>query len=128
MGEVVEHTLSRVECKRKAEDITNYGLSYNIDIPRREIKKKLLHMGYVFHLIYSEDIGEIIVEGDISYKDTQKALKDIEKNWDTNMELRNRVFNIIFRNSVVMVMDIARHVGLPPPINIPKLTTDEVSG
>ncbi len=125
MGEIAEHTVNRVECKRTGEITSDYRLSYHIDIPKRTVEKKALKLDYVFSLRYVEDLGVVTVEGTIIYKDSPKNLKNLDENWKDMVDIQHRLYNIIFRNSVVMVMDMARHVGLPPPIKIPVLNPEK---
>jgi hypothetical protein len=127
MGTIVNHRITRVECKREKEEIKNYALSYNIDIQKKKIENKVLKMDYAFTILYREGMGGITVEGSLSYKDTLKALKEADKKWSENTELQRRVYNVIFRNSIIMVMDMARHVGLPSPIPLPDLQPADFS-
>lgn len=128
MGEIAEHIVRRVECKRNSEIESNYRLSYHIDIPKRAIEKKVLRLDYVFTLNYVEALGDITVEGTIIYKDSPKNLKNLDEKWKDALDVQHKLYNIIFRNSVVMVMDMARHVGLPPPIKIPVLNPEKFVG
>lgn len=120
-GRITDHRIRRVECRRDAEEIDDYRLSYHIDITKKEIVDKALRIAYAFSVTYGEGVGAVYVEGELSYKDTPKALRDVEKKWDEQRELQSRVYNVIFRNSVIMVMDMARHVGLPSPVPLPRL-------
>jgi hypothetical protein len=125
MGTILDHGVTRVVCTRLSDEVTNYKLGYHIDIRNRKIENKVLKLNYVFKANYREKIGEIIVEGNIAYKDSLKVLKDLEKNWSEKTELHHWIYNIIFRNAVIMVMDLSRHLGLPPPMNIPELKPEK---
>jgi hypothetical protein len=128
MGNVVDHRIKRVECKRKKDEkITNYKLSYFFDMPRMEIESKVLKIDYVFTIFYKEDIGEVVVEGSLGYKDTPTALKEVEADWKNSTEVQTKIYNVIIRNAITLVMDLVRHVGLPPPILIPKIEVEKKS-
>jgi len=125
MGRVVEHRIKRVECRREAEDFDRYTLSYHIEISSRRVEGKVLKLAYGFHAYYKDEVGEVTVEGELSYEDTAKALKDIDKSWEKNLELQQRIYNLILRSSITLVMDLTRHVGLPPPIAMPELKVED---
>jgi hypothetical protein len=121
MGSIENHSVKRVEVKRTVNEYTRYKLSYNFDIVNRKIEKKLLNVDYLFSVDYVENIGRIEVEGTVSYKDTAKALKDLDGNWDKDVPARKMIYNNILRNGLSMVLDLTRHLGLPPPILIPEI-------
>jgi hypothetical protein len=127
LGSFVDHDVSRVECKRLASEISDYRLSYNFDITKREIENKVLKINYVFTIEYKEEVGQIVIEGSIGYKDGPKTLKDLNKNWDKNIDFQKRLYNLIFRNGVTMMMDISRHLGLPSPIFFPEINPGNLS-
>lgn len=127
MGSVVDHRITRVECKRMKDSIANYKLSYHFDIPKKRIEDKVLKIDYKFFIYYREDVGEIVVEGGLSYKDSPKVLKELEKKWNQNTGAQKKIYNAIYRNAVTMVMDLSRHVGLPPPTLLPEINPGEVS-
>ena len=127
MGRFVDHNISRVECKRMSDDAADYKLSYNFDITNREIENKVLKIDYVFTIAHKEDVGQIVIEGSIGYKDGPKTLKDVNKNWEKNLDFQKRLYNLIFRNAVTMVMDISRHLGLPSPIFFPEINPGNLS-
>jgi hypothetical protein len=123
MGSFIDHNVGRVECKRMIEDVSEYRLSYDFDITKKEIENKVLRIEYLFTIDYKEEVGQIVIEGSIGYKDVVKTLKDINKNWDKNIDFQKRLYNLIFRNGVTMMMDLSRHLGLPAPIYFPEINT-----
>ena len=126
MGRFTDHTVRRVECKRSVDEISDFRLSYNFNITKKEIENKVFNIEYTFTIEYKEDVGLVVVEGALSYKDTPKALKDLSKNWDENTVFQQRLFNLIFRNAVTMVMDLSRHLDLPAPIFFPEIRPDQL--
>ena len=126
MGRFTDHTVRRVECKRTVDEISDFRLSYNFNITKKEIENKVFNIEYTFTIEYKEDVGLVVVEGALSYKDTPKALKDLSKNWDENTVFQQRLFNLIFRNAVTMVMDLSRHLDLPAPIFFPEIRPDQL--
>ena len=126
MGQFADHTIRRVECKRTADEISDLRLSYNFDISKKEIVNKAFNIEYIFTIEYKEDMGLVVVEGALSYNDTPKVLKDLSKNWNENTVFQRRLYNLIFRNAVTMVMDISRHLGLPAPIFYPEIQPEQI--
>jgi hypothetical protein len=132
---IVGHRVDSVECRRdKAHEvIESYRTNYDINIKDRKIglvkrggeENKVLQIGYVFTISFLEGIGDIIVKGEIDYLDNLKKLKEINKNWDENREVQTRILNFIFANTIPMVMDISKHVGLPPPIALPRVRPED---
>ncbi len=127
MGKIVDHSVTRVECKRLIEDIADYQLSYQFNIKERKIEGKVLKVTYIFTLTYREGIGDAVIEGSLSYKDSPKNLKNLNKKWGEDRELERKIYNLIFRNSITMIMDLTRHLGLPPPIFLPKIEPGETT-
>ncbi len=121
MGQFIDHTVGRVECKRMISDISDYKLSYDFNITKREVENKVLKIEYVFTINYAEEVGHIVIEGSIGYKDTAKTLKDVNKTWDKNIDFQKRLYNLILRNGVTMILDLSRHLGLPAPIFFPEI-------
>jgi hypothetical protein len=109
-----------------ANEISDYRLSYNFDITKREIENKILKISYVFTIEYKEEVGQILIEGSIGYKDGQKTLKDLNKNWEKNIDFQKRLYNLIFRNGVTLMMDVSRHLELPSPIFFPEINPGNV--
>jgi|GEM_PF-5255809 len=126
MGRFTDHTVRRVECKRTVEEISDFRLNYNFDVSKREVVNKALNIEYTFTIEYKEGVGLVVVEGAISYTDTPKVLKDLGKKWDGNTAFQGRLYNLIFRNAVTMVMDLSRHLGLPAPIFFPEISPEQV--
>lgn len=125
MGNVIAHEMRNIECRRLSEITGPYKLSYNIETPFKEIVDKVLHIDYRFTILYREGFGEIIVEGRISYKDTLGVLKKLHTQWDDHKEVQTSIYNLIIRNSISIVFDLSRHLGLPPPIHVPKLNLNK---
>jgi hypothetical protein len=128
MGSVVEHKIKRIDCKRLKDEITKYGLTYNFEVPNKEVVNKILKIDYVFNIYYKEGVGEVTVEGSLGYKDTQKVLKDAEEKFEENVELQQRIYNVIFRNAITLVLDLTRHLGLPAPVFLPEIKPDQLTG
>jgi hypothetical protein len=122
MGRIVNHVVKSLECRRQKEEISNYKLSYNFEVQNRRIEDKILKIDYVFTISYNEEVGEIIVVGSLGYKDTSKLLKTIDGNWEQKIDVQKRIYNVIYRNALFMVMDLSRHLGLPPPVFLPEIT------
>ncbi len=126
MGQFDDHTIRRVECKRTVDEISDFRLSYNFDITKKEIVNKSFNIEYTFTIEYKEGVGLVVVEGALSYNDTPKVLKDLSKNWDGNTDFQRRLYNLIFRNAVTMILDLSRHLGLPAPIFFPEIQPEQV--
>ena len=122
MAKMVDHWLNRVECKRMVTDFKKYKISYDFKFPKWKIEDKTLKAEYVFKVTFAEGVGEIVVEGGFEYKDTPKVLKELEKQSDTSKELQQDFYNLIFRNAIMIVMDLSRHLGLPSPVKLPYIT------
>jgi hypothetical protein len=127
MGSIVEHKIKRIDCKRLKDEITKYGLTYNFDIPKKEVIDKILKLDYIFNIYYKEGIGEVTVEGSLGYKDTLKVLKDAEQNFEKNAELQQRIYNVIFKNAITLVLDLTRHLGLPSPVFLPEIKPEQLA-
>ena len=78
----------------------------------------------------SEKIASIILGGRAVYKDKEKVMKNILKEWEKNKKIEKdrmtEVTNVILMRSQVEAIVAAKEVNLPSPVPLPRITPNEV--
>ncbi|MBT3408034.1 hypothetical protein HN415_05125 [Candidatus Woesearchaeota archaeon] len=78
---------------------------------------------FSYTISYKPSIGKIRLEGNfIDIIDNSKEVADeYKKNKEMPLELREQYYNLINSKSLVKSIFLSEQVGLPSPINMPKL-------
>ena len=75
--------------------------------------------------IYSPDIGNITINGNVLYLASNKKSKEILKLWDKEKKLTKEIapeiLNTILMRCSIKTLNLAQEVNLPPNISLPAL-------
>ncbi|MFH1630811.1 MAG: hypothetical protein ABIA21_01130 [Candidatus Aenigmatarchaeota archaeon] len=86
--------------------------------------KDVILIKFSYKTNYEPDIGEILIEGHVLYKDPDA--KKFLKKWEDKKEIDKRmaveVLNGVFRKCLTRAIDLSLELRLPPPIQFPIVT------
>lgn len=90
-----------------------------------------LEINFVFTSKYQPQIGEIKIEGVLTYRDEPQKLDQALEKWKNSdqqnlpEEMAENVHNTIFSNCVVEATILSKQVQLPPPMPAPQISLDK---
>ena len=101
------------------KEITQKELSYGDE------KKDGLKFAFEFAAVYSPDIGNITINGNVLYLASNKKSKEILKTWEKDKKLTKEIapeiLNTILMRCSIKTLNLAQEVNLPPNISLPSL-------
>ncbi len=101
------------------KDISQKELSYGDE------KKDGLKFAFEYAAVYSPDIGNITIHGNILYLASNKKSKEILKTWEKDKKLTKEIapeiLNTILMRCSIKTLNLAQEVNLPPNISLPAL-------
>ena len=90
--------------------------------------QKTLKFSFVFTSKFAPDFGEIKLEGDVIYIETDKKCKEILKEWKKEkkvpQELLPTVLNAVLSKCAVQAIILSREINLPSPVPLPKVNVN----
>jgi len=112
----------------KGEVTINSNLSLtdvNVSTIKGNTQQATLTYKFKFTTNFDPKVGQIELEGDSIYLEPAKKAKEISENWKKTKKIPKEelagVMNSILQKSHVEAILISRSVGLPPPIQLPKV-------
>jgi len=85
-------------------------------------------ISFKFETLYEPKMAQIILEGDLLYLADEKLAAEMNEAWEKNKSLPKEValivFNKILHNCNVEALILSREVGLPAPIQLPKIKAE----
>ena len=104
---------------------SNASITAVTELPVIDSKKALLKFEFTFVVKYEPEIGKIEIVGElVNLYDKEYGLKVIE-HWAKNKKLPNEiipeVFNTVLARSNVQAVVLSRDLGLPSPIQMPRV-------
>lgn len=91
------------------------------------IKQPALAISFEFETIYTPDIGEIRIAGELLY--SSKNLKKISEFWIKRNKLPEdidaEVRNFLFRKCLSLGVNLSENLQLPPPIMFPVVSSSD---
>jgi len=84
-----------------------------------------LKFNFEFTAKYEPEIGDITLNGALTFLEKEEKAKEIEEQWKKDKkipkEVMSSVLNTILSRCNVQALLLAREVNLPPPIMLPKV-------
>ncbi len=118
--------------KEKFEPVGRVENNVRIKDVREEKIDKENYVNFLFEFTsfyYSkngEKIASIVIGGKAIYKDKEKKMKTIVKEWEKNKKIEKgmmtEVTNIILMRAQVEAIVIAKEVNLPTPVPLPRIS------
>ncbi len=96
------------------------------EVDMQGLEKKALEVEFDFLTAYNPDMGSIKISGQLFYisnNDNQLALDFWKKKKTLPDEEAIEVLNFLFRRCVMKALQLADDLQLPPPINMPVVTS-----
>jgi hypothetical protein len=128
---VVSFNLFKISISRKESFEGKITTSQKIDI-NDLIKEKLelsdeevVRIKFNFGVIY-KDLADLELEGQVVILPTKEELKDIMSEWKNKkipQDIKIPLFNFIMNKCNVKALGIEDELGLPPHIQLPKITS-----
>lgn len=129
---VMNYRIKKLSGERKEmekKELSNVDVSSNFLITsmRKERDKRVgdyLLVNFSFNVQYKPDLGRIDLEGYLWYTDPDLGNVVAEKDGklDVQSDALKEISNAILKDSILEAVDITRKLGLPVPINLPKVT------
>ena len=95
------------------------------EVDMAQFGKKVLAFEFEFVTSYGPDVAEIKIGGDVLFMSDKNA--EIVKQWKKEKKLPDdvsiEVLNHLFRRCLLKISYMADDLQLPPPINMPLVTT-----
>ena len=94
-------------------------------------KQKTLVFTFKQETVYAPSLGKVSMEGEVvvlsSDEEAKETLEMFKKNKRFSPKLMEKVYNIILERTGIESLIIARDVGLPPPIRLPRIAPPEAT-
>lgn len=91
-------------------------------------KQQAFTISFKFETLYEPKMAQIVLEGDLLYLADEKLAKEMNEAWDKKKSLPKEValtvFNKILHNCNVEALILSREVGLPAPVQLPKIKAE----
>jgi len=117
------------EDKLSARGITVNSVPSVTDLEKAEVlnMKDILRVKFRFEAKYEPDVGEIVMDGSLLWRDgdAKKALKLWEEEKKMESKSGVEVINTIFRRCLAKAVVLAEDVRLPPPVQFPMVRATE---
>jgi len=120
--------LNSISAKINEDKIGSAGITVNstpsiTGIEKADVldMKDVLRVKFTFTTKYEPDVGDIVVEGSILWRDHDA--KKVLKMWEDEKKLESKagleILNTIFRKCLAKAVVLAEDVRLPPPVQFP---------
>jgi hypothetical protein len=120
--------LNKIFGERKTNENVTREMTQKVDIKsvkksKNEVIGDHVLINFEFEYVFSPEAGEIKLEGDLMYRDAD--LENLVKEKDNKLELQPKILmevtNFIFENAMIEVINTAKKLYLPVPLNVPKI-------
>ena len=134
---VVSFNFTKIEAEKKELVKGKININNNVTIEKVEEKdlslgnqkQKVLNFTFEFTSKYDPDAGNIRLIGSVLYMEEAKKVKEILDGWKKDKKLpkdiMTRILNVVLNKSNVQALILSEHVGLPPPIPLPKVQVQQ---
>jgi len=135
---VINISLTKISAERKSVPKGRISIKNNIKITGvDEVKMGIdkartsLKVGYVFATEYAPGFADVALEGDVFLLEDSKTAKDIMDKWKKEKTLDKSVaadvMNRLMTKCSIETILLAKELGLPSPIPMPKIRAKEQS-
>lgn len=131
---IVGFHFTKINGEKKNANFQKFGIKYGLNITRVEEaklgitdkKSKSLKIFFTYSCMYEPDHGQIDLDGDFIFVEENKAADAVLKHWNEkkrpSKELLEKVTNFCIQRCSLQALFIAKELGLPSPIPLPKVT------
>lgn len=129
---IVGFSFTKIDAQKKSGAKGKVNISNNVSLSNVEDakltmakEKQSLRVSFAFETKYEPSLALIRLEGDILMLEEKKRGDEILKHWSTSQalpkELMQSVLNHILDRCNVEALILARDLGLPAPVPLPKV-------
>ncbi|MBS3143646.1 hypothetical protein J4446_02095 [Candidatus Woesearchaeota archaeon] len=133
---IVSFVFDKISAEKTGKIKEKVDISHNFNIKhveKTEINiqgnKPALKLSFDFTVNYEPNIGNIKMNGNLTYMDKPEELKKLEDQWKKEKKLpvgvTSLVANTILTKANIKALMLSQEVNLPPQIHLPKVTPRE---
>jgi hypothetical protein len=133
---LVGFSFTKINAERKSATIQNVNIESNagvtniIELQNIDAKKSLIKFDFDFVVKYEPNVGRIEIKGEVvEIYDRELGLKVLQ-HWTSDkkvyVEVMQELFNNILARSNVEAIVISRDLGLPSPLQMPRVDVKPV--
>ncbi|MBI4448133.1 hypothetical protein HY643_04075 [Candidatus Woesearchaeota archaeon] len=136
---VIGFNLDKISGERKSP--LKKDINIKTDMHIKDIKKEDINLGaktsevarfeFEFSIVYEPKYADILIGGHILYAESDEKIKEILANWKKSKKidegLKLSLLNAILIKCNIKALLISQELGLPPPIRMPKLSSQPVA-
>lgn len=131
---IINYRLDKIAIQKKSQPKGTIEAKNNLQIKNitEEIlssltKEKALNMQFAFSVNYEPNVASLEIEGNITYMNDPKTIKDILENWTKNKKIKQEiaapVFNFILSKCNIKALRLEEDLELPFHVPIPRIKT-----
>src|SRR3989344_6240315 len=130
---IVSFAFDKISAEKTGKITNQVNINHNFNIRNVEKtdiniqgKKSALKLSFDFTVNYEPNIGNIQMNGNLTYMDKPEELKKLEDQWKKEKKLpvgvTSLVANTILTKANIKALMLSQEVNLPPQIHLPKVT------
>ena len=135
---IVSFVFDKVSAEKTGKIAGNVNINHNFNIKHVEKttinlqgKKPVLKLFFDFVVSYEPNIGNVQMNGNLTYLEKEEDLKKLEEQWNKEKTLptgiSSMVANTILTKANIKALMLSQEVNLPPQIHLPKVTPKEMA-
>jgi hypothetical protein len=133
---IVGFNFSKILAQQKKATKGNLkiGTNVKIDVVEKtslgfDKDRSALRAGFTYKVTYEPEIGIIEFQGDILFMESQKIIDELVSEWNAKKQLPKKfsaaLMTTIMQKCIIQALVISKDIGLPPPIQLPKVKVAE---
>ena len=91
-----------------------------------------LRINFLFTTSYGQDVGKIVIEGDVLFMNKKEVTDEVYKKWQETKKLDDKVavevLNNVLFNCNLKALNLSHDLGLPSPVQFPKVVMKDKEG
>ncbi len=88
-------------------------------------KQPLLKVGFEFTVMYEPKIAKVEILGELLFLESEAQVDELQKSWQKDKSLpkdiKAALLTSIIQRANIEALILSREVGLPPPIQLPRV-------
>jgi hypothetical protein len=133
---IVNFVFTKIQAERISSIEGKISIRNNVsikDISKMELdfgakKQPALKFSFEFTSDYEPKMGNITLNGDVTYMEDDKKIQEILKEWKKDKKIQKDLMTTIMNNVLakcnIQALIISKDINLPPPIPLPKLQAE----
>src|SRR3989338_7448155 len=133
---IVSFVFDKISAEKVGKITDKVDINNNFNIKRVEKttinlqgNKPVLKLFFDFVVNYEPNIGNVQMNGNLTYMDKEEELKKLDDQWKKEKRLpvgiTSLVANTILTRANIKALMLSQEVNLPPQIHLPKVTPRE---